>query len=351
MEFDIIRLRLDTPLHLSNVRPNDYGSSERVVHSDTLTAAIFQAWAMLGKTDWIPESEQDSQGFLLSSLFPFHGGREVEPAENRPAVAPIYFLPKPFFRNRPGQQDPIEAGDAKKIKKVKFVDVPHFEAYLHQNALPSAGVSAIRGAYQSEKLMQMSSEEANFLTADVQTRLVKPRDESEPTPYYIERLYFRYNSGLWCLVQYDSDKMRDRVQTALRYLADSGLGTDRAVGNGLFTPAFDKFTINVPESGQFAVNLSLFCPESHDQLTEVLTDQRTRYDVVKRGGWLSEPHNTYRKRSVWMFQEGSLLRYAFQQPGQLGKLVDLQPLDENGKAMISHPVWRDGRALLLPVNL
>lgn len=340
MEFDCIRLRFDTPLHLSNARPNDYGSSERVIHSDTFTAAVFQAWAMLGHADWIPADSNTSPGFTVSSLFPFRGGTQ-----------PIYFLPKPFFRHQTEPTNNADAGDAKKFKKVQFVDVPHFEAYLHQAPLPSLGTSAIRGAFQSQALASLKDDEADFLTSDVQTRLVKPRDESEPTPYYVERLYFRHDSGLWGLVRYETPEARQRVETAVRYLGDSGLGTDRAVGNGLFTPSFDKLNLNLPASGQFAVSLSLFCPTDHKQLTDVLSDSRTRYDLVRRGGWLSEPHNTYRKRSVWMLREGSLLHHANRRPDMLGTLVDLRPTLPNGLPSVNHPVWRDGRAFLLPVNL
>lgn len=338
MTFDIIRFRLDTPLHLSNARPNDYGSSERVVHSDTLTAAIYQAWAMLGQSDWIPTAAGQSPGFAVSSLFPFRGGSQ-----------PIYFLPKPYFQNKAGQRDSDagEPGDAKKYKQVQYVDLPHFESYLHQLTPPTAGTAAIRGAFQSADL---ATDKGDFLTTDVLPRLVKPRDESEPTPFYMERLYFSQQSGLWCMVQYEDDAARKRVKSAVLYLADNGIGTDRAVGNGQFTPAFDTLAINAPPSARYAVSLSLFCPQNHNQLTRVLTDAETRYDLIRRGGWLSEPHNSYRKRSVWMFREGSLLRHDTTGVDTIGSMIDLRPDDDKLPTKIGHPVWRDGRTLLLPVN-
>ncbi len=338
MTFDIIRFRFDTPLHLSNARPNDYGSSERIVHSDTLTAAIYQAWAMLGQPDWIPTTANQSPGFAVSSLFPFRGGSQ-----------PVYFLPKPYFRNKAGQDDTGmgESGDAKKYKKVQYVDVSHFEGYLHQRTPPTAGTKAIRGMFQS---VALAADKGDFLTTDVLPRIVRPRDESEPTPFYMERLYFSQDSGLWCIVQYDNDTARKRVQSAVLYLADNGIGTDRSVGNGLFTPAFDTLAINTPTSAQYAVSLSLFCPENHAQLTRLLADNATRYDLIQRGGWLSEPHNSYRKRSVWMFREGSLLRHDITGVDMIGSVIDLRPNESKLPTKIGHPVWRDGRTLLLPVN-
>ncbi|MEZ0542919.1 type III-A CRISPR-associated RAMP protein Csm4 [Fibrella arboris] len=338
MRFDIIRLHFTAPLHLSNARPDDYGSSERTIHSDTFTAAIFQAWATLGQTNWIPKTKTDAPGFAVSSLFPFRGG-----------ATPIYFLPKPYFRNEHTNTFTLEPGEAKKIKKLQFLDVPHFEAYLHQRETPSVGTSAICGSFQSSQLADIQAEDGrNFLTSSVQTRLMRPRLETEdPTPYYVERVFFRHDSGLWCLVRYDSAEARRRVRAAVEWLGDSGIGTDRAVGNGQFRAECDHtLDIDVPTAGAFAVNLSLFCPESHPQLTALLADERTRYDLVRRGGWLSEPYNTLRKRSVWMLREGALLHQAGADK-PVGKLVDLRPevLPE------SHPIWRDGRTILLPVNI
>jgi len=50
METKIYRLVFETPLHISDVR-EDYSKSEQRIHSDTLYAAVMQAWAMLDKSD------------------------------------------------------------------------------------------------------------------------------------------------------------------------------------------------------------------------------------------------------------------------------------------------------------
>ncbi len=365
-KFDIVRLHFTAPLHLSDARPNDYGNSQRMVHSDALMAAICQAWAMLGKADWIPEKitevvdnkevtiDAKSPGFVLSSLFPFHGGKIADPERGvKDLPLPIYFLPKPYFRNEkdPPGNNP-EPGEAKKFKKVQYVDTAFFSDFLNQEAPPddSLGLKAIKGAYRSKELVALSDDQAEFLTADVVPRIVKPRDESEPEPFYMERLYFRHNSGLWAIVQYDDTldraEAKHRLSAALNYLADNGIGTDRAIGNGTFRWKSGTVNLTLPKTGNYAVNLSLFCPDSPDSL-QTLLDDTARYDLVKRGGWLSEPHNTYRKCSVWMFREGGLMRMDSRKPTLLGKIVDLQPdILQN-----QHPVWRSGRALWLPVNL
>lgn len=367
----IIQLHFIAPLHLSNARPNDYGSSERIIHSDTFTAAIFQAWAMLGLTDLIPKAsgpepgEGDAltePGFAVSSLFPFYG-------DDRPGGLPdkpVYFWPKPFFRNEAAKDAELAPGDAKKYKKVQYVDTEHFLATLNQTAPPAGGTDNLRGRFQSAGLPTGEAKDfADFLTEDVQTRLTKPRDESAPTPYYIERLHFRYGSGLWCLVQYDNADVEKYVRAAIRFLGDEGLGTDRAVGNGQFRPEFiesEKFSFDLPRTGNYAMNLSLFCPESHEQLTDFMLnktspgqaepDPNVRYELIKRGGWLSEPHNTYRKLSVQMFRPGSVFRHKLNQPVETaGRIVNLRPTIPANLPTVDHAVWRDGRALFIPVNL
>ena len=361
--FDIVRLHFTAPLHLSNARPDDYGSSQRIVHSDAVMAAICQAWAMLGKSDWIPKKitglvdgeevtvDAKSPGFVLSSLFPFHGGKIADPERGVKDISEIYFLPKPYFQNAkaPPSNNP-EPGEAKKFKKVQYVDTDFFSAFLNQIAPPDESLSSIKGAYRSKALSGLSDDQAEFMTADVVPRIVKPRDESEPDPFYMERLYFRHGSGLWAIVHYDGTLDRAeaeyRLSAALNYLADNGIGTDRAVGNGTFEWMPGTLPLTLPKEGKYAVNLSLFCPDNR-ALLETMLDDNARYDLVKRGGWLSEPHNTYRKRSVWMFREGGLMQLDSRQPTVHGKTVDLQP-DILQK---QHPVWRSGRALWLPVNL
>lgn len=360
--FDIVRLHFTAPLHLSDARPNDYGNSQRIIHSDALMAAICQAWAMLGKTEWIPKANTEvidgkevtvdatSPGFVLSSLFPFHGGKIADPERDIADIDPIYFLPKPYFQNSKEPRNDPERGEAKKFKKVQYIDTAFFSTFLTQQPPPNATLKPVKGAFRSEKLAGLSDDQAEFMTADVVPRIVKPRDESEPKPFYMERLYFRYDSGLWAIVHYDG--MLDRAEAsyrlgaALNYLADNGIGTDRAVGNGTFRWNSGKTYLTLPKTGRYAVNLSLFCPPDSGTL-HTLLDNNARYDLVKRGGWLSEPHNTYRKCSVWMFREGGLMQIDSRKPMLLGKTVDLQPAILQNQ----HPVWRSGRALWLPVNL
>ena len=327
--FEVIYFEFNQPLHISNARA-DYGISERIIHSDTLYAAIMQSWAILGKSEWINEKPD----FTLSSLFPFTTNKATK----------VHFFAKPFFQaNTEKTQERSE--DAKKFKKIKYVDAFHFERYLNKQII-SSGTDSVKGSYQTNEAI-----DKDFLTSDIQPRIKRPRNEQEDSvPFYTERLFFKEGSGMFCFVQYDDELAKKRVKVALELLADNGIGTDRAVGNGRFKLDFGQISLELADNTEFAMNMSLFCPESKIDLQEMLSDSNARYDMIKRGGWISEPHNTYRKRSVYMFREGSLFRIPNKNAFSKGNTINLQPDNSILPQKIENPIWRVGKALFLPVK-
>lgn len=327
MNFDLIRFHFTSPLHVANARA-DYGQSQRTLHSDALYAAVMQAWAVLGEPDWIADFVAGTHAFTLSSLFPFYGNAGGEP---------VYFFPKPYLQRR--RDESADPGLAKKLKKAQWLEADRWAAFL-RNESTTPAESDLRGAFLSARLPDPERLVASYVVP----RIVRPRDEREDTRiFYTERLYFSDDSGLFGLVRYDGDEAHRRLHVALRLLADEGLGTDRAVGNGRFRLETAKLALDLPAESTHAVALSLYGPETPDQLREFL-DEHAGYEVVKRGGWLSEPHNTLRKRSVYFFREGSVLRTAARPQG---KTIDLRPDVLPDK----HPVWRVGKALFVPVTL
>lgn len=330
MSYKAFKLSFTSPLHISDIRANDYGKSERILRSDTLVAAIMQTWAMLGKEDWI---KQDS-GFTTSCLFPFTKATD----ESKETV---FFLPKPFCGlNVP--KDSVDTNVAKKAKKVQYFDATYFELVLKQTEIKQTNESHYQGAYQSSKRI-----DTNFLTSDTRIRIRKPRNDSEDAePFYMEQLRFKAGSGLWGLAWFENETIENRVKAAFDYLEEAGLGTDRNVGNGQFKIEWlSENPLPIEKPTTYGLNLSLFCPENETDLATML-DGKARYELIKRGGWLSEPHTGLRKRSVYMFKEGSVFRLAKPENVQ-GSTVDLQP-NILGK---KHPVWRSGKAIFIPIEL
>lgn len=329
--FEVIYFKFKTPLHLSNVRA-DYGLTERIVHSDTLYAAIMQTWASLGKEEWISQNPD----FTLSSLFPF------TPDLN--TGLPIHFFAKPYLK--PNNRTESRPEDSKKFKKVQYVDQDYFERYLNYTFIDS-DLSSLQGAYQTQ-----GSIDPHFMTTNVQQRIKRPRNEQEDSvPFYMERIYFKEGSGLFCLVQYDNPEARNRLMAALNLLAENGIGTDRSVGNGQFEVSPGKIELDVEAHADYALNMSLFCPDSKEELAEMLSGESVKYEIIKRGGWMSEPYNTFRKRSVYMFRESSVFSIKNDGVFSKGKTVNLQPDNAALPVKVEKPVWRVGKALFLPVKL
>lgn len=320
----IFQIYFTSPLHISDVRA-DYGKSEKKIHSDTLTAAIMYAWAALGKEEWI----QKEYGFTVSSLFPF------TKIENHP----VYFFPKPFLSvDIDGDVSTI----FKKLKKIEYLDWQYFKKVCSAESLNSRKLhDACKGTYLTDQAIDKA-----FIYTTLKSRIVKSRNEhQDSTPFYMEQINFKNNSGLWGAVVFDNPDGELRFNVALNYLKDSGIGTDRNTGNGQFAWEWDNETnFDFSLESEYALNLSLFCPENHTQLDAMLKDETVRYETIKRGGWISEPFNSIRKKSVLMFTEGSIFKSDASIKGQL---VSLQP-----KILKSqNQIWRSGKSLFLPVKL
>ena len=83
-------------------------------------------------------------------------------------------------------------------------------------------------------------------------------------------------------------------------------------------------------------------------LDELFASDEIAYELTRRGGWItSMPHHQLRKNAIYAFMPGSVFNRP--QGDTCGAIVDLAPaIVKNSKD--SHPVWRDGRAILLPIK-
>jgi CRISPR type III-A-associated RAMP protein Csm4 len=165
--------------------------------------------------------------------------------------------------------------------------------------------------------------------------------------YYIDRYYFHEKAGLYAIVQFDYDETKEKVLAALRLLADEGLGTDRNVGHGKFEFSLDTLSVNLPDQASYGINLGMYCPKGKKEwegyIEYNLPNSRAGYSLVRRGGWMSEPRNTWRKRSVYMALPGGVFKTNGIQ--MAGTVINLEPTSE---VNTGHPVWRNGQSIFLP---
>jgi CRISPR-associated protein Csm4 len=326
-KFKIYKLHFTAPLHIGDER-DDYSISLKTYQSDAMYAALTSCLAKVGRE--IPAD--GDLGFTISSLFPFYQKNEEEKS--------VYFLPKLLKQKLPKEV----TADAKRIKKVNWLDIASFEKLINGEMLFSEkqDIELIKGEFMTSEIIDQK-----FIRSQVAQRVTVSRNQSEEAkPFYMDRIYFEGLSGLYFIVVGDT-KLLDG---ALNVLKDEGIGTDRNIGNGYFTFAQDEIEIDLPES-DYVSNLSMFCPESEAQLAEMLDDTEIAYDFTKRGGWITtEPHNTIRKNTIHLFTPASVFKNTIKVTKEAvkGKIVNLNP--EATYPGIQHPIWRNGKAIFIPVK-
>jgi len=334
-KFKIYKLRFTTPLHIGDER-DDYGISLQTIHSDTLYAAMTSVLAKIGVE--IPNN--GDFGFSISSLFPYYQKKDKNP---------VYFLPKLKSQNIPSKslQDV-----AKKIKKIEWLDIGFFSRLINGEQLFTENFDT--GLLNNGKYLTRQSIDKDFIKKEVNPRVTVSRNFSEDAkPFYMERLFFKEESGMYFIAVGDNDKLKI-IDKALKILKDEGIGTDRTVGNGFFEVDTDFIELELPKSNAIT-NLSLFLPENQEQIDEMLKGENIAYDFQKRGGWITDSGlNTFRKNTVQMFTEASVfsLDSVPEKEFVRGTIVDLKPkLDFEHLGVKPHPIWRSGKALFIPVKI
>jgi len=327
-EYKIFKLHFRSPLHLSKGKEDDYGESEQVFHSDTLKSALYVCTRKL--FDEIGDDETFFKQFRVSSAFPFYKSE--------------LFFPKPMLRLQPFLKEEVsEEKQGKSHKKIGFLGQQYFEDLIGPNQMTIRQNHLVsKGKFVSNHADVMSLGGAPILVSEVQQRVTIPADYSDdPKPYYVDRIFFNEGAGLWFAFEGD-EAVLDRVTKALKLLGDEGVGTDRAVGNGHFEVTTDTLKLTLPDNGTHRLLLSLYCPQQ-SEIKDKLS--ASSFGLLKRGGYLASPdkieHLTLRKKSVYMFIEGSVFETI--QP-LTGKIENLKPTYSG----LSQNVWRDGLAFSIP---
>lgn len=312
---------------------------DRIYHSDTLYSAVCSAMARLGLLEeWLSATaRQDGPAVLFSSCFPWQDET-------------LYVVP-------PRNLWPPQAGTKVRWKAARFVPVSLARSLIEEKPVEEERwiVDAPSGCLLP--IERRTAPTGPFRVALRTTAAVDRVSGVSGSPHTVACLEFAERAGLWCLAAFAGEEARERwsgaVQSALRLLADSGLGGERSRGWGRSeTPLFEEGRIDEllyrpaasgeageeSEAGERAWwLLSLFSPSPSDQIAW----DRGRYSILVRGGrvegatrWGEE------KKALRMVAEGSVLLAS----GPLqGAAPDVAP---DG---FPHPVYRAGFALAVPV--
>ena len=336
--FKIYRLHFTAPLHISDQHEDDDSYSLRSIHSDTLYAALVACLAKTGN----PIPADGDLGFTVSSLFPYY--------QRGPEDKAIYFLPMPMLAR---QAELADVSMAKKVKKVQWVDSALYGALLSgclRFCESDRFLSSVQGAYlTAEQLPEDADGSCEFVKSEIsqRVRLESRTGERDAEPYYVDRLVFRYHSGLYFMAEGNTEPL----DKALAILSVEGLGTDRNIGFGFFEFTTDTLTIDTPEGADHQMALSLLIPASEEQLKQLLSSDTVAYDFARRGGWITTyPYMNLRKNAIYGFLPGSVFhKDASQACESIGRIVDLKP--EVGDMTPHHPIWRNGKSMMLPIKL
>lgn len=308
--YNIYKMTFTSPLHLSRGKMDTYESSETMLHSDALKSAIYVAARQVCTAGWADAFMHDIR---ISSAFPFD--------------AQGCYLPMPL-----SYHPAIDADDRKEFKKVKYLTIKQFEQ--------------IANGRKPDLLVDKKALQPIVWERDT-TQRVKINYEGDSTPFYLEKLYPKENTGLYFMVENLNENDKKELDTAMRFLSETGIGLQRNLGNGRFGCAADTLTIELAESKSTAwVSLSLYYPKNEKELSNDVLENGF-YQFKKRGGWISSSENenniSLRKKSVMMFTEGSV--FPFESIDNKGVVENVKP----NIALVNHEIWRDGKAIFLPI--
>lgn len=334
--YKIFKLHFTSPLHIAD-RHEDESNSMKTIQSDTLYAALISCLAKTG----VAMPEDGDLGFTISSLFPYYQrGKDDNP---------IYFLPMPM---QASLSELADVSMAKKVKRIQWIDSELYTNVLTGDRLFDGSDKYIPYIQESYLTKRALPEDTNgskeFVMSEVSQRVTlnSRTGDEDAKPYYVDKVIFRYESGLYFIAEGDTELL----EKALNLLAIEGVGTDRNVGFGFFEYTSDSLSFNIPEDADHQIALSLLIPESKEQLGELLASDNVAYDFTRRGGWITTyPFTTLRKNAIYGFLPGSVFFKTNEPSHIIGKIVDLRP--EIGELTPDHPVWRCGKSIMVPIKL
>lgn len=343
MKLEAIKLRFgSTPLHIGR-GSDELDKTELVYHSDSLKSAIYSV-GVCRFEQW-HDPDYFFRGFSISSCFPFAGDE--------------FFLPRPLIKRRMVFKGVKNDLMAKKAKKIEYLSANVFQAFLNSESDDFLVDQTCLTADQScicEKTESTFREskgqvrKISFFRTEVQQRVAVPYQGSDEDaiPFYIDRIYFEEDCGLYFLARFSDENLRGQVMAAIKLLGAQGIGTDRSVGNGLFDFDINRdcsgFSLSHSGKNDLQLPLGLYLPAREELDTIDLS--KSSWTLLKRGGYMGgsadESYRHLRKKSIYMFGEGSVFSTTLE---LRGKYEDLKP-DWNPPV---HPVWRCGMPIIITI--
>jgi CRISPR/Cas system CSM-associated protein Csm4 (group 5 of RAMP superfamily) len=320
----------------------DSGARDRVdsiCHSDTVYSAVTSMMARLGVLEEWLAATTAAPAVRFSSLFPYHGETLFVPPPR------VLWPPATSSRVRWGGAEFVPLGMVEALLQGKTLDE---DRWLLDGA--SRCLVPVGGKYRGAGPLRIGLRSG---------AAVDREDGAGVAPHATACIEFSEEAGMWGLAAFDNDAIREqwgrKLRSALRLLADSGIGGERSRGWGRSSmPGIREGRLSellfrgrgkngaelelAPESGNAHWLLSLFSPSDADSVDW----GRGHYTLVNRTGRIESPERSGDlKQMLRMVAEGSVL---------------IAPTPPQGAARnvapegFPHPVYRAGYALSVAIQ-
>ncbi len=297
--------------------------TDTIIHSDTLTSAICSLWNNF--YDDNVSSFFVEPKFILSSAYHYF--------EN------TLFFPKPYFSFFEKDNDIT----GKIVKNIEYLSESIFKEVitgLKINFLKTK--LSENGKYYGDKI-------GAIFERHTDERTPVNRITNESSIFTIEEMFFNQKAGFYFIAEFIDMEIKDKFETVLRLLGDTGIGADRSYGKGIFEiKEIRKISFPDIANSKHFLTLSLYHPQA-DEIPTILED--SRYNIVKRQGWIAKRGiDNYRKKSVNFFSEGSIFK-KITDKNIYGDSPDLTPDLTLENVNLPHKIFKAGFAFKIPITL
>ncbi len=334
----LFKLKFKSALHVDSKGSGEPTAIEEFIHSDTLSAAIALAWAQL-----FDEKDPDfffNLPFKVSSGFPY--------------IEDVLLFPVPYFdfweegdKEENWEQLKKEVQSRKKIKKINWLSKKLFLEVIKGKKLSRQDVlkNSLAGiGFDREEIEKIKLRHDPWIVDERQRVSIDRLGLAlEGSLFFFGLQFFSPESGLYFLAKVKKGEF-SKLEAAVNFLGDSGIGADRNCGLGHFSvKKVHEISFDLPGSPSGWIILSLFNPIP-EELSWVIN--KTYYELISRSGWIF--NSTFGRPPVMVFAEGSCF---FGRPrGRILPLLE-DDLRKKYKLDIDHSAPRDFRAFALPCVL
>ncbi|MGI6781389.1 MAG: type III-A CRISPR-associated RAMP protein Csm4 [Acholeplasmataceae bacterium] len=268
----IIKLKFITAIHYGNNGKPGLLSTDNMILSDT----IYSAFCEINPND-------------IDKLIGLLENNQLRISDMLPYVDDKLLIPKGIDVIKFESIDEIDRTTFKKVKKLDYIPMDKIEK-MASNCSEEL----------IEEALKLQDSIGNF---DIKTSNRISRDGDDTLPFIMETFTFNHNSGLYLIVDYDTDETFDFVKNKIMSLGYLGVGGKRSSGLGKFEINNITEILNDKTKGKYLL-LSTALPRNKIEITN--------FSIIKRSGFYEQNGEAYKKKDVYAIKSGLMLDEPFE---------------------------------------